>query len=1324
MERDIAVIGIAGKFPEAEGLEAFRQNLVEGRDSVRNIGLQRLVTTTVPTEADYQILGYLEDIDKFDHKFFNLSRAEAENMDPHQRILMEQSYAAFDSAGYSPDDFAGSRTAVIFGDVNLYLYSMFSTNDSGLTGSLNSGTAGRISRYFDLRGTAFMIDTACSSGLAAVHMGCQEILTGNADHALVGSIDLKLLPNVKGTGEDLGIASTDGKTRSFSAQASGSGSGEVAAVVLLKRMDKAIEDNDYIYGVVKASGTNQDAALSGSLTAPSSSAQAELIKEVWDKANVDPLTIDYIEAHGSGTKLGDPTEIGGLEQAFEGHEAPKHSVAVSSVKSNIGHCGNAAGVVGFVKALLAVYKKEHYPSLHFDEPNPFIDFDNSPFFVNTEYKAWEKSNGTPRRAGVSSFGLSGTNVHAVLEEAPERQDNQRHSGPFLFPVSARSVEALQANRGAIMRWTRTHHQELADISYTLLAGRRHHNYRSMVVANSLDDLATHLMDEVKPKNIRKPIEKLILTFSDDTQVAPEWLESFAAYSTEFAAALEECKQAAPGQESNPDFVRFAFQYSCYKMLQAHGINSKDMLGLEKGKRVTQVLVGKAELKEALEGALNEPTKEIANFDARVAKLVEKETARRKVIFVEVGPAARLSNGLRNFTDKDYEGTFEVLSLDNSGKEGILQLFSELYNIGYALDFSNLGAATTGGQRVPLPVYQFDKIRCWVREPEEMPEDIDINAPMQQIQDVMATRAANPMKREEIVAPLDLSKVQADDTWTDTEKKVAAIWMDVLKNNNIKKNDDFFELGGHSLYSIKVINRVHREFKVRLDFNDVFVFSKIPNLAQAIDEKIEAGDTDATAWDLNPIPEAEHYAVSHAQERLWVLDQFDEEKIVYTLPITMAIQGDIHPEQFEKALEQLFRRHEALRTTFKEVDGKPRQVVHKFEDFAELTKPDVVDLRDEPDPWEAAKQFLNRELMTFFDLENGPLVRFHLLQTEDHSWVWGYHIHHIIADGWSLDVIMNDLMMFYDSAVRKLKPVAKDLRIHYKDFAAWQNNLLESEAIEPHRQYWMDRFKDGVPDMPLPLDFERKPFRTSRGGVVQIQTDVDLTADIRKLMNEHNVTLFMMFNTLTNVLMYRYTGVSDMVLGTITAGRENQGLEDQIGFYVSTLAMRSSFKGDYTFKDLMLQNKQDTLDAFAHQMYPFDVLVDEVPYTRQVNRMPMFDVSVMWRNTDNILADERQEAVEGAVAQAGFASDYAITKYDLAVRFDDEMGNSFGVRFEYNLDLFKHETIELMKDRFLKIAEAVAANPDIKLDEIPLSIEGTASGTDSQQAIDESFSNSF
>ncbi|MER9209683.1 amino acid adenylation domain-containing protein [Mesorhizobium sp. M0771] len=506
-DRDAAaIIGMAGRFPGAENVDQFWNNLIDGTESIEDLDEQTLREAGVDPST-YGRPNYvrreaiISGIDLFDAAFFGISPKEAAWMDPQQRSLLETAYQALDHAGYGSRETADGRVGVFAGvGASHYLAEREAGRDlldseklqiRILNGQDFTGT--RIAYKLNLTGPCVSVQTACSTSLVAVHLACQSLRSYECDMALAGGASISL-PHGKGYLHQQGhILSPDGHCRAFDAKAQGTVRGSGAAVVVLKRLSDARRDGDYIWAVIKGTAINNDGAAKIGFTAPSAEGQAAVIQAALSAAEVSADTIGYVEAHGTGTYLGDPIEISGLTKAFRSHTARKQFCAVGSVKANVGHLDAAAGVTGLIKVATMLNRGVIPASLHFDKPNPNIDFKESPVFVTKTCTAWPKG-GTPRRGGVSSFGIGGTNAHAILEEAPARTDEQGGSRLHVFPVSAASRPALTEmlrQLAGFMRRDDIQHSA-ANIAYTLQKGRAALSYRTNFVGSDLGELADQL----------------------------------------------------------------------------------------------------------------------------------------------------------------------------------------------------------------------------------------------------------------------------------------------------------------------------------------------------------------------------------------------------------------------------------------------------------------------------------------------------------------------------------------------------------------------------------------------------------------------------------------------------------------------------------------------------------------------------------------------------------------------------------------------------------------------------------------------------------------
>ncbi|GIO85790.1 hypothetical protein J25TS5_27220 [Paenibacillus faecis] len=506
-DRDIAIIGMSVYLPGSPTLREYWGNLAEGRHQLGELQASRredakdylLVIGLERQESDFRPGGYLEEIDKFDYAFFKISPNEAKLMDPNQRLFTQQAWQTLEDAGYAGDKLRGRKVGVYagFSKVGYDYERLISKNEPDrisnyIVGNLPSVLASRIAYFLDLKGPAVTVDTACSSSLVAVHMACQAIRHGECEMALAGGVRTSLLPLSLG----LDMESGDGCTRTFDADSDGTGVSEGVASVLLKPLRRAVEDKDHIYAVIKGSAVNQDGTTVG-ITAPNPVSQTEVIRAAWRDAELDPKNLAFIEAHGTGTKLGDPVEFSALEKAFAGYTDKKQFVALGSVKANIGHTFEAAGIASLIKSALMLKHRQNPPLLHFKEPNKNIRLEQSPFYINTELAPFDESE-LPLKCGVSSFGFSGTNCHVVMEEYVDPASEtpvQEKGQDLVFALSAKTEGSL---RELLQRYV-NHldlypHQTLADICYTAGTGRAHLEHRIALVCQTREQLSRKLSD--------------------------------------------------------------------------------------------------------------------------------------------------------------------------------------------------------------------------------------------------------------------------------------------------------------------------------------------------------------------------------------------------------------------------------------------------------------------------------------------------------------------------------------------------------------------------------------------------------------------------------------------------------------------------------------------------------------------------------------------------------------------------------------------------------------------------------------------------------------
>ncbi|WP_412179946.1 type I polyketide synthase, partial [Variovorax paradoxus] len=642
---EIAIVGMAGRFPGADDVDAFWRNIRDGVESIRRFSDEELRAQGVPQsvleEPDYVKAGVrFEGFDQFDAAFFGYAPREAETLDPQQRIFLECAWSSLEHAGCDPERWQG-KVGVYAGEgANVYLIRNLLPSfglgaHSGIADLLGlmSGNSGgslctRVAYKLDLRGPAVSVQTACSTSLTAVHTACQALLAHDCDMALAGGVWLDLLQEGGYRWQAGAILSPDGHCRAFDAEAAGTVIGSGAGVVVLKRLDEALRDGDTIHAVIKGSAANNDGSAKVGFTAPSVDGQAEVIRAAQLIAGVSADTIGYVETHGTGTTLGDPIEIAALTQAFRADTERRGFCALGSVKTNIGHLDAAAGVAGLIKAAQALRHRVLPASLHFRAPNPQIDFANSPFYVNTVSKPWPEGP-VPRRAGVSSFGIGGTNVHVVLEEAPPVRAERNAGGWQVLPLSAQAPAALREAAALLADHLEAHPEaSLADVAQTLQNGRRAFAQRAAVVAGdtafALQSLRAAADDLDAPQRAPETAPEVVFLFpGGGTQHANMGLALYRDHSV-FREEVDRCcallenilgedlralLYPAPEAEAEADArlarieytqpLLFVAEYAMARLWMARGVRPALMLGHSLGEYVAACLAGVFRLEDAL-----------------------------------------------------------------------------------------------------------------------------------------------------------------------------------------------------------------------------------------------------------------------------------------------------------------------------------------------------------------------------------------------------------------------------------------------------------------------------------------------------------------------------------------------------------------------------------------------------------------------------------------------------------------------------------------------------------------------------------------------------
>ncbi|AOX01784.1 beta-ketoacyl synthase [Moorena producens PAL-8-15-08-1] len=645
----IAIIGIGCRLPGAKTPEAFWQLLRNGVDAITEVPPERWDIDTFydPSPATSGKMytrwgGFVEQVDRFEPSFFGISPREAQRLDPQQRLLLEVVWEALENAAIVPESLARSQTGVFIGISNADYHRLIYKDCSGInaysgTGTASSVAANRLSYVLNLFGPSVAIDTACSSSLVALHYACGSLLSLESNLCLVGGVNLMLSPEQTITFSQAQMMAADGRCKTFDASADGYVRGEGCGVVVLKRLSDALRDGDNIQAIVRGSAVNQDGLTNG-LTAPNGPSQQAVIRQALEKAGVKPAQISYIEAHGTGTSLGDPIEVKSLKAVLMEDREPDQPCWIGSVKTNIGHLEPAAGIAGLIKVVLSLQHGEIPPHLHFNQLNPYIKIKNTPIKIPTSLQKWSAGE-KPKMAGVSSFGFGGTNAHVILEEAPSQfkiQNSKFKSEEFIerpshiLTLSAKCEKALQELAQRYQEFLANNSTAaIADICFTANTGRSHFKHRLAVVAESTEKLSQQLKGFETgvdtPGVVRGPVPskkppKIVFLFTGQgSQYVDMGRELYKTQPT-FRKTLEQCDAILgayqqksllsilypePGETSPIDQTAytqpalFAIEYALFQLWKSWGIEPDVVMGHSVGEYVAACVAGVFSLEDGL-----------------------------------------------------------------------------------------------------------------------------------------------------------------------------------------------------------------------------------------------------------------------------------------------------------------------------------------------------------------------------------------------------------------------------------------------------------------------------------------------------------------------------------------------------------------------------------------------------------------------------------------------------------------------------------------------------------------------------------------------------
>ncbi|MEU5022726.1 amino acid adenylation domain-containing protein [Streptomyces milbemycinicus] len=1336
----IAITGMACRFPGADSTDAFWELLrdgVEPREAVPDEELRRAgLLDRVRDDPSYVATRMrFTDPSLFDAGYFGMTPAEAAATDPQQRLLLETTVHALQDAALEPGTFEGSVGVYLGMNHSDYLLHHVMSHPEVvealgwhrvLMGNDRGFTATGVSYRLGLTGPSAAVDCACSSSLAAVHHACRALLDYETDAAVAGGAGIK--PTDLGYSYvEGGIGSPDGRCRPFSADARGTVFSSGVGVVVLRRLEDALADGDRVLAVIRAGGVNNDGARKSGYTAPSAQGQAELIASVLDLAGIDADQISYVEAHGTGTALGDPIEVSALTEAFRTTSRATGFCGIGSVKSNIGHLDSASGIAGLIKVVLALRHRTLPPTLWCEETSPHIDFDTSPFRVTGELQPWDGPR--PLLAGVSSFGVGGTNVHLLVEEAPEGPEAAADSvsrQARLLPFSAASRTALDAwESGLRERLSAQTPEGVRDMAYTLARGHAVLPFRRALLWACGREPVT--LDGDGADTGRGGVAFVLRHAEPDQQAVQELLGRHPVFRKTaerlvgpWAAArrmtVQQALSTLAARAPAPLTSAVVALGEAAVWAERQGAAPRAVVADRASRPAAAVLAGALTEDELAAAMADFPVDKADRADSgSAAEHVLRRVALRPLTIpwydedgAELCPAGRLPDPALAFGDAAatpgrrtlpprisalvhlgaaaalpaaaapgvFAGAVHVVgpSGTRGGDTSLLGRLGRAWALGLLEDRSGLVDAA-GGRVVDLPAYPFDRQRHWLepRPPQGAAE--------------RSVRSSGP----------EPAAVEAGGAQT-AGQSARHIFAQCLGVEDVAEDDDLFTLGGDSLLATRVVAMARARLRVNVPFGTFLREPTPAHLARLAHREREEEEASNGARDRGPEAADGPIPLTPLQERFLFLSEIDGAAEAYNVPVLADLRGPVDIEALRAALADVVARHESLRVVFRTTaDGTTQEILPEVP--VELP---VLPVDGEESLRSAIAGLLDRRL----PLDRAPAFAARVFTTGPGRYVLALSVHHICADAHSTGILLRDLYACYAERTGGDKadlPAVEGLpAAHMRAVAAW----LTSADADRQLRFWLDELAD-LPE-PLQLPGDRPPGAVPgyRGSTVDFALPAELSGRVRALAEQHGVTPFVVVLAVFFLLLARVTGRTDLVVGTPVSGRHRPETRDLIGNFVNTLPLRVRTEETLDFHALLGQVAERVTTALDHQDLPVEVVTRRLGGSGQdLNATPIFQVLFNMLNLDAGSAEP-----PAGLDRRPLPFERHTSPYELSLDWWFGRDGSITGRFLYNTERFERETVVGWQDTFAFLLATVVDAADRPLRDVPSESPATAART--------------
>lgn len=1295
---DIAIIGMAIRVPGADNYNNFWQNLILEKESIAQLPSLSEKNSQDGSRFYVPKKGILQNIDYFEPQLFNISPADARLMDPQTRIFLELVWEALEDSGYYCERQLGTVSVIAsqgnidtYVEKNILLNANITNEQSEFQKTINHGSdflATRVAYAFDFTGVSYNLQAGCSSSLVAVAQGCELIKSGLCDAAITGGINIAL-PALGGYFYEKGmILSKSGTCRPFDANADGTVPGNGGGVVILKPLKKALMCKDNIHAVIKGYGMNNDGKNKVSFAAPSIQGQKKAIIAAMKMARIKPQAIDFIEAHGTGTLTGDPIEISAINSAYTEidpkiEQAPI-TLALGSLKGNIGHLYAGAGIAGLIKCILALKKGVYPGTLGFNQINPLCKVKNVDIKISN--KKIQLSRKKFLNGAVSSFGVGGTNLHVILKKHVNTNQTQNNINNKIYvaTLSARTNESLRQYAKNIVDYlVDEDHSNLTlqDIIYTLQVGRQNLVCRKASLIKNINEFKQWLLAVASSETTPVPrTNKLAFYISSKLYLNQQDIVTLCATFSLFASFFEHYKAevsrlfsinllAEEGDVLTSKLLALVFQLSWFQCLNKMSIaisyceideESLYTAGIishtfsfEEG---VTLLVAYHQSKQSIQNEIRyhslvkiipkkTPTliwifknniiqsHSILNDSFWLNQEVASLTA-TKITLKKIG-LANICNDISHYAEPSYIGFIDQLK--------------SLWECGYTVDWSYLYSVLPS--RVSLPTYVFNKSRYW----------IDIEEDSRCI-------AKQSNANQTILAENKIEHAQESNL-----TKIKRVFISCLQLDKIAEDESFFSLGGDSILAIELLCTIQKLFGLEIEYKDLinndtpkklslFLENKFPQIITGVVNQLEKR-SDTIIKNNNQAT----YLASPIQRSFWFLEATQLANFsAYNVPIAFSFKGCIDKNIWKRSIDYIIQKHDVMRSQFEFNDGKLAVIISNPKDyFYELNL-----TRDEGYAW------IKRNAGRPFNLKSNTL--FCIVQinfTADEGIIF-FNFHHCIMDGRSLDILLNDFTSCYNFLEQGLNPTSCIQSRSYYDISNEYNDWLNTDVFTQQLTYWQTKLAGYTPVL-LPTDYVRRQRISFQGKIYSTTVDASLFAAIKEFAKTNFMSLYMVLIGFFYLMLRKLTNANDIVIGTTIDDRKisNQNI---VGPFINTLPIRIS-PNTITYAEEFFQLiKTICREAFEHQHVPFEKIVSAIDINRDDQQNPLYNVMLNVQNQNDKyklhLTKMKTEQIEQV---------YSLAQLDLLFNckfFDDTMS----ISIEYRHDLFRESSIINMLDTYLNL----------------------------------------